>query len=94
MFQWRVRKALKYINDSEKLASGVRKPSKEWKIIELELKYPGPGTEDPPLLPDSVLFESNDASWIPKAVMGLSGAAGPHKINELCDHVITQLDFG
>merc|ERR1712159_192675 len=49
MLQGRVRKALKYINDSEKLAGGVHNLSQEV-ISELKLKHPDPGSLDPTAL--------------------------------------------
>ena len=47
-----IKKALKYINDSESLAGGVHNLTKE--ILEqLRLyKHPHPGSEDPSVLPD------------------------------------------
>ena len=52
MLQGRIRKALKYIIDSESLAGGVHNLTKE--ILEqLRLyKHPPPGSEDPSVLPD------------------------------------------
>ena len=95
MLQGRVRKALKYINDSEKLAGGVHNLSKEV-IEELKLKNPEPGSKDSSVLPnitselpDPVIFEGIDASCIQNAAKDIDGAGGPSQVSaQIWKHMI------
>ena len=87
MLQGRVRKALKYINDSEQLASGVHDISKEV-MKELKLKHPKPGEIDPSVLPDitsdlpdPVVFEGIDANSVQNAARDIDGAGGPTQVS-------------
>ena len=95
MLQGRVRKALKHINDSERLAGGVHNLSKEV-IEQLKLKHPFPGSKDPLVLPDitsdlpdPVLFEGIDAISIQNAARDIDGAGGPSQVSaQIWKHMI------
>ena len=95
MLQGKVRKALKYINDSEKLAGGVHNLSKEV-IEQLKLKHPASGPKDPSALlnitselPDPVLFEGIDAICIQNAARDIDGAGGPSQVSaQIWKHII------
>ena len=95
MLQGRVRKAHKYINDSESLAGGVHNLTKEV-IEQLRLKHPHPGSQDPSVLPDitselpdPVLFEGIDALSIQNAAKDIDGAGGPSQVSaQIWKHMI------
>ncbi len=95
MLQGRVRKALKYINDSEPLTGGIHNLTKEV-MQELKLKHPEPGLKDPSVLldinnelPDPVIFEGIDASFIEQAAKDLDGAGGPTQVSaQIWKHMI------
>ena len=87
MLQGRVQKALKYINDEEKLSSGVHNLTQAV-IDELKKKHPEASPEHPEVmlevkseLPDQVIYESIDADLIQKVAKDLDGAGGPTKIS-------------
>ena len=87
MLQGRVRKALKYINDSEPQAGGVHKLSKEV-IEELKKKHPKPGAVDSSALlkitselPDPATFEGIDGCCIQNAAKDIDGAGGPTQVS-------------
>ena len=95
MLQGRVRKALKHINHSERLAGGVHNLSKEV-IDQLKIKHPLPGSKDPSVLPDitsdlpdPVLFEGIDAISIQNAARDIDGAGGPSQVSaQIWKHMI------
>ena len=87
MLQGRVQKALKYVNDEDKLSSGVHNLNQAV-IDELRKKHPGASPEHPEAmleikseLPDHVIYESIDADLIQKVAKDLDGAGGPTKIS-------------